>query len=73
MDQTEEISEEMIAKYTESLTEQERLVMEIAKEHLQSSFDVFNAILLESSIIHILCIKVSKRYSYWFSCYSERH
>ena len=33
MDQAEEITEEMIAKYTESLTEQERLVMEIAKEH----------------------------------------
>lgn len=44
MDQTEEITEEMIAKYTESLTEQERLVMEIAKEHLQSSFDVVKSI-----------------------------
>lgn len=44
MDQAEKITEEMIAKYTESLTEQERLVMEIAKEHLQSSFDVVKSL-----------------------------
>jgi hypothetical protein len=44
MDPEQEITEEMIAKYIESLTEQERLVMEIAKEHLQSSFDVVKSI-----------------------------
>jgi DNA-directed RNA polymerase specialized sigma subunit len=44
MEAEQEITEEMIAKYIESLTEQERLVMEIAKEHLQSSFDVVKSI-----------------------------
>jgi len=31
------------------------------------------AIFLESSIIRILCIKVSNKYLDWFSCYNERH
>ena len=44
MDHAEEITEEIIAKYIESLTEQERLVMEIAKQHLQSSFDIIKSI-----------------------------
>ena len=33
-------NEELIMQYIASLNEQEKMVMEIAKDHLQSSFDV---------------------------------
>jgi len=36
--------EELIQKYVEQMTEQERLVLEIAKEHLGSSFDIEKSI-----------------------------
>lgn len=36
--------EELIDEYIEQLTEQERLVLEIAKNHLESSFDIIKSI-----------------------------
>ena len=37
-------AEELIAEYKESLTEQEKLVLNIAIEHLESSFDIEKSI-----------------------------
>ena len=37
-------AEELIAEYKESLTEQEKLVLNIASEHLESSFDIEKSI-----------------------------
>ncbi|MAU36296.1 MAG: hypothetical protein CMD14_02860 [Flavobacteriales bacterium] len=37
-------AEELIAQYKESLTEQEQLVLNIAIEHLESSFDIEKSI-----------------------------
>ena len=37
-------AEELIAEYKESLTEQEQLVLNIAIEHLESSFDIEKSI-----------------------------
>tara|TARA_B100000925_G_C21863443_1_gene410996 strand:- start:332 stop:511 length:180 start_codon:yes stop_codon:yes gene_type:complete len=37
-------AEELIAEYKESLTEQEKLVLSIASEHLESSFDIEKSI-----------------------------
>lgn len=36
--------EELIDEYIQQLTEQERLVLEIAKNHLESSFDIIKSI-----------------------------
>lgn len=36
--------QDLIAEYTQGLTEQERLVMDIATEHLGSSFDIERSI-----------------------------
>ena len=36
--------EELINKYIQQLTEQEQLVLEIAKNHLKSSFDIKKSI-----------------------------
>ena len=37
-------AEKLIAEYKESLTEQEKLVLNIAIEHLESSFDIEKSI-----------------------------
>tara|TARA_B000000441_G_C21436480_1_gene174100 strand:- start:21 stop:200 length:180 start_codon:yes stop_codon:yes gene_type:complete len=37
-------AEELITEYKESLTEQEKLVLNIASEHLESSFDIEKSI-----------------------------
>jgi len=36
--------EELINEYIEQLSEQEQIVLEIAKEHLESSFDIKKSI-----------------------------
>ena len=41
---TDTKTEELITKYKESLTEQEKLVLNIAIEHLESSFDIEKSI-----------------------------
>ena len=37
-------TEQLITKYKESLSEQEKIVLEIAIEHLESSFDIEKSI-----------------------------
>lgn len=40
--------EELIQEYIDSMTEQEKIVMEIAKDHLGSSFDILKSIGFET-------------------------
>ena len=41
---TDTKTEELITKYKDSLTEQEQIVLKIAIEHLESSFDIEKSI-----------------------------
>ena len=41
---TDTKTEELITKYKDSLSEQERIVLKIAIEHLESSFDIEKSI-----------------------------
>tara|TARA_B100001996_G_C18616623_1_gene576001 strand:+ start:967 stop:1140 length:174 start_codon:yes stop_codon:yes gene_type:complete len=41
---TDTKTEELIAQYKDSLSEQERIVLKIAIEHLESSFDIEKSI-----------------------------
>lgn len=40
--------DELIQEYIDSMTEQERIVLEIAKDHLGSSFDILKSIGFET-------------------------
>ena len=40
--------EELIREYIDSMTEQEKIVLEIAKDHLGSSFDILKSIGFET-------------------------
>lgn len=40
--------EELVQLYIESMTEQEKIVLEIAKDHLGSSFDILKSIGFEN-------------------------